>query len=99
MPPAATRQPWPIDFPQAIVHTDLRSRDTHLSYAAAKAGDPDAALVLAIDLISDRAVQSLRLLPEIGAAVLLPVVAEETTGFNAIPDAMAQVLQRIEAIA
>lgn len=27
-------------------------------------------------------------------AILLPITAEETTGFNAIPDAMAQVLSR-----
>jgi hypothetical protein len=77
-----------------IVHTDVRTRDGHYGYAAAKAGDPDAALELVIDLIDDEAVAALQHLVGGADALLLPVVAEETLGFNAIPDAMAQVLAR-----
>ena len=58
--------------------------------------------MLAVDLVSDEAVRALRQIIGPRAAVLLPVVAEETLGFNAIPDAMAQVMARelgLEAIA
>lgn len=59
---------------------------------AAKAGDAKAALKLAVDLLSSEATS--RLLNVVGdrRALLLPVVADEIAGFNAIPDAMAQVL-------
>jgi hypothetical protein len=88
------RVPWPPFFADVIIHTDVRTRDAHDNYAAAKSGDPDAALELAVDLISDEAVEALRELIGGGDVILLPVVAEETHGFNAIPDAMAQVLAR-----
>jgi hypothetical protein len=88
------RVPWPPQFPDVVIHTDVRTRDAHPSYAAAKSGDPDAALELAIDLISDSAVAELRAIIADRTAVLLPVVAEEDVGFNAIPDVMAQVLGR-----
>ena len=92
--PASTRTPWPETFPDVVVHTDVRSRDAYVDYHAAKAGDADAALVLAIGLISDPAVAALRRLVGDRPVLLLPVVAEEAAGFNAIPDAMAQVLSR-----
>ena len=88
------RVPWPPDFPDVVIHTDVKTRDAHYNYAAAKSGDPDAALELAIDLINDDAVESLRELIGNREAILLPVVADETLGFNAIPDQMAQVLAR-----
>lgn len=88
------RVPWPPDFPQVIIHTDVGSRDSHPGYQAAKAGDAESALELAIDLVSDAAVADLAALIAGRPALLLPVIADETTGFNAIPDAMAQVLGR-----
>jgi hypothetical protein len=100
--PHPTRLPWPADFPDAVIHTAVRARDSHSDYAAAKGGDPEAALVLAIDLVNDEAARNLKQIVGRRAAVLLPVVAEETLGFNAIPDAMAQVLARelgLEAVA
>jgi len=86
------RRPWPASFPDVVIHTDLRTRDANPRYAAAKGGDVDAAYALAIELVSDEA-----LLPIIRMAggrpfLLLPVIAEELAGFNAIPDAMAQVI-------
>ena len=89
-----TRLPWPADFPDVVVHTTVALRDGHPDYGSAKAGDPDAALTLAIDLLDGSAINNLR--GTIGGrrALLLPVIADETTGFNAIPDAMAQVLGR-----
>lgn len=90
--PTPIRFPWPNEFPDVIVHTDLQSRDSHPGYIASKAGDADAAISLATDLLDARAIALLRQTVGEQSALLLPVIADETTGFNAIPDAMAQVL-------
>ena len=90
----AKRLPWPAGFPEVVIHTTVALRDSHPDYTRAKAGVPDAALTLAIDLLSGAAIQALGFLIAGRSAILLPVVADETTGFNAIPDAMAQVLGR-----
>lgn len=90
----ATRLPWSADFPEVVVHTTVALRDAHPGYASAKAGDPDAALTLAIHLLDRAATDTLRRTVAGRPALLLPVIADETTGFNAIPDAMAQVLGR-----
>jgi hypothetical protein len=89
-----TRLPWPPDFPEVVLHTDVRTRDADPDYDAAKAGDARAALRLSLRLISAEAVAELRQLIGAEPVLLLPVVADETTGFNAIPDAMAHVLAR-----
>lgn len=80
--PIPIRLPWPNDFPDVIVHTDLRSRDTHPGYAVAKAGDADAAITLASDLLDMAAIELLRQTIGVLPALLLPVIADETTGFN-----------------
>jgi len=87
-----TRTPWPPDFPDVIIHTDVRSRDAHPHYLEAKSGDANAALWVAAELIDDAAVAALAQLIGSRNALLLPVIADETLGFNAIPDAMAQML-------
>lgn len=94
MDAGATRLPWPADFPDVVVHSTVRERDDHPAYASAKAGDPEAALTLASDLLDSRSVELLRSILGGREALLLPVIADETLGFNAIPDAMAQVLGR-----
>ena len=86
------RLPWPPDFPDVVIHTDVRTRDRHPGYAAAKAGDAEAALMLASDLLSPDGIVSLQEIIGNRPTLFLPVVADELTGFNAIPDAMAQVL-------
>jgi len=88
------RRPWPPAFPDVIIHTDVGTRDAHPSYAAAKAGDIDASLALAEVLISEAAVGQLQALIGGADVILLPIVADEATGFNAIPDAMANLLGR-----
>lgn len=90
----ATRIPWPADFPDVVVHTTVASRDAHPSYVSAKSGDPEAALTLAIDLLDSTATETLRKVISWRSPMLLPVIADEATGFNAIPDGMAQVLGR-----
>ena len=92
LPPA--RVPWPLHFPDVIIHTNVRTRDAHPYYRAAKSGDADAALMLALDLFDEPCVAALKQIIGDRAALFLPVIAEETAGFNAIPDAMAQVLGR-----
>lgn len=86
------RTPWKPDFPQVVVHSDVGLRDNHPQYPAAKAGDADAAAILAEDLLTPAATDVLRELVKDAHAILLPITALETTGFNAIPDAMAQAL-------
>ncbi|CAN5584880.1 hypothetical protein BH10PSE14_BH10PSE14_40550 [soil metagenome] len=96
------RLPWPVDFPDVVIHTTVRLRDAHPGYAAAKAGDAEAALTLAMDLLRPDALAELRHIIGSATALLLPVIADETTGFNAIPDAMAQILSHklgLEAVA
>ncbi|WP_068875133.1 MULTISPECIES: phosphoribosyltransferase [unclassified Phenylobacterium] len=88
------RTPWPDGFAPVIVHTETVLRDHHPAYAAAKAGDADAALTLAEDLLAAEPTERLRALIAGRAPILLPITALETTGFNAIPDAMAQILAR-----
>jgi len=88
------RVPWPLNFPDVVVHTTVAERDNHPGYVLAKGGDPDAAFELAFDLLNDAAIGFLGEEIVRGEALLLPIVADETLGFNAIPDAMAQILAR-----
>lgn len=90
----ASRFSWPADFPDVVVHTSVARRDSHPGYFAAKSGDADAALTLAGDLLAPEAVAVLQAVLAGRAALLLPVIADEALGFNAIPDAMAQILAR-----
>jgi hypothetical protein len=88
------RNPWPDDFPYVVIHTDVKTRDASPFYAAAKAGDAESALSLALALQSPDAIERIRNIVGARNAILLPVVADETAGFNAIPDALAQLLGR-----
>ncbi len=56
--PPRTR--WRADFPEVVIHTTLAIRDHHPGYAAAKAGDPDAALGLSKELLSLSSIEQLR---------------------------------------
>ena len=86
------RTPWPHNFPDVVIHTRVKERDAHAGYADAKSGDADAAFSLANDLLDADAIEELGAIIDGMPAILLPVVADETTGFNAIPDAMAHIL-------
>ncbi|WP_340316371.1 phosphoribosyltransferase [Rhizorhabdus argentea] len=81
-------------MPDVILHTTVQVRDAHPAYVGAKSGDADQALALAIELISDSGMAQIAALLDGRQPLLLPVVADETMGFNAIPDAMAQVMGR-----
>jgi hypothetical protein len=90
LPPSRTS--WPANFPDVVIHTTVPVRDADPGYTAAKSGDADAALQLARRLLSENSVQQIGALAANTEALILPVVADELTGFNAIPDAMAQIL-------
>jgi hypothetical protein len=90
--PLVIRTQWPDDFPDVIVHSEVSFRDAQASYAPAKSGDPVSALQLAHNLVSQNAVEKLAATLNGRHAIMLPVIAEETAGFNAIPDATAHVL-------
>jgi hypothetical protein len=70
----------------------LKTRNGHNSYAAAKSGDAEAAKTLVEGLLSAEAVYRLGHFLAGRQPILLAVTADETAGFNAIPDAMAQAL-------
>lgn len=84
------RVPWPPNFPDVVIHSDVATRDAHPGYTAAKAGDAEAAVTLVADLISGEAIERLHTVATAPRLLLLPVVADEEHGFNAIPDALAQ---------
>lgn len=85
------RTPWPTTFPEIVVHSSEARRNEDADFVAAKSGDLQAALRLAVRLISPEATIQLALADCVDA-MLLPVTALETTGFNAIPDAMARLI-------
>jgi hypothetical protein len=86
------RSPWTPEFPEVIIHSVLKARDTHPSYAGAKSGDAEAAKAIVEDLLSPEETEHLRKLVAGQCPYLLAVTADEVSGFNAIPDAMAQAL-------
>jgi hypothetical protein len=83
------RVPWPDDFPDVIVHGEEKARDAHPDYLAAKSGDFFAGLRLVKNLLSDQKILELQSLASAFDAQVIAVTADESLGYNAIPDAMA----------
>lgn len=86
-----SRTPWPPGFPEVVVHSDQKARDNDPDFAAAKAGDVRAAHAMALRLIDPVKLEQ----PPFGrapAGILLAVAALERTGYNAIPEAMVDVM-------
>ena len=86
------RTPWPPNFPDVIVHGEVRVRNGHASYAPAKSGSADAAEVLVWDLLKVEGLAEIDHLVGGCKPLVAPVTAIETSGYNAIPDAMAQLI-------
>ena len=82
------------NFPDTIIDRKLGDATGHPNYAKAKAGDVESAFLLAKDLISDDAVSKLSSLIGDKKVVFAPVHAEEQTGRNMIPVAVATFLSR-----
>lgn len=93
-PIAPYRQPWQADFPNVILNAGLGDASKHSSYAAAKAGDLNAAILLVKDLINPEAVAKLEKVIGDKKPLLIPVHAEEAISINRIPLAYAMVMGR-----
>ena len=86
--PSPRRQGFTTDMEPPVFsyrnHEPLRA---HADYDAAKAGDMEAAVRLVGDLVQEETLDTAR--QRFAGAVFAPVLAEERTGDNAIPGAMA----------
>jgi hypothetical protein len=83
--PTIYRLPWG-DFPDVVVHTTVSKLKAHPDYASAKAGDPDAGIRLALELVKPEKIT----FPIVDAIV--PVVQPDAGRKNAIPIAVAAIL-------
>ena len=90
--PVFSRSDSAAATPDAIIGSTLGSASKHPDYAAAKGGDVAAATRLAVDLVTPEMVA--KVAAALGGARprVLPVAAEESSGRNKIPRAMAEVL-------
>ena len=90
--PVFNRSDSPSITPDAIIGSTLGSASKHPDYAAAKGGDVAAATRLAVDLVTPEMVA--KVAAALGGARprVLPVAAEEASGRNKIPRAVAEVL-------
>ncbi|WP_051139113.1 PLxRFG domain-containing protein [Delftia acidovorans] len=90
--PVFSRSDSPAITPDAIIGSTLGSASKHPDYAAAKAGDVAAATRLAVDLVTPE--MAAKVAAALGGARprVLPVAAEESSGRNKIPRAVAEVL-------
>lgn len=79
-------------IPDAIIGSTLGSASKHPDYAAAKAGDIDAAVRLAQDLVTPDVVAKVKEVIGDSRPRLVPVSAEESAGRNKIPLATSAVL-------
>jgi hypothetical protein len=77
-------------FPDVLLHADELAVKRHPQYAAAKAGDSDAAKILVDSLAKRGRVNELSSLLQGRQVVLLPVHALESEGVNEIPIALAE---------
>ena len=76
----------------AIIGSALGAANSHPQYAEAKAGDVEAAVAVARDLVTPELVQQVRAVIGDRKPLIVPVVAEEAAGRNKIPRAAAEVL-------
>ncbi|QIL80984.1 phosphoribosyltransferase [Diaphorobacter sp. HDW4A] len=82
----------PTELPDAIIGDALGAASKHPDYAAAKAGDVEAAVRLAQDLVTPDVVAKVRAAIGDARPLVVPVAAEESAGRNKIPRAAAEVL-------
>ncbi|WP_043821055.1 PLxRFG domain-containing protein [Delftia sp. RIT313] len=90
--PVFSRSDSPSITPDAIIGSTLGSASKHPDYAAAKGGDVAAATRLAVDLVTPEMVAKVAAALGGDRPRVLPVAAEEVSGRNKIPRAVAEVL-------
>lgn len=89
-----SRFPWNSEFPPVWIHATESAVKRHLSYVAAKAGDPDEAFRLINDTLSADVVGELMRTFQGRQPILVSAHAIEGTGVNAIPEVLADVLSQ-----
>lgn len=89
------RTPWQKDFPDVVLHARLGDATMHRDYEAAKGGDEHAARRLVSEVLSKDAVDKIRDIIGNRHVLLTAVHAEESSGRNKIPQAMADMLGHI----
>jgi adenine/guanine phosphoribosyltransferase-like PRPP-binding protein len=85
------RFPW-HGFPSLIIHAEERGVKSHPSYTAAKAGEPASAFDLVRNMVSEKCLAQLCELHSDQKPILVSAHAVESSGVNAIPQAMAEYL-------
>lgn len=87
----AIRYPW-NDFPSVLIHASESFVKQHHAYVAAKSGDTGAATELVLDALSADVLDRLWELFSHLQPKLISAHAEEASGVNAIPEAMASAI-------
>lgn len=87
---AAEARTGRVNLPDAIIGNALGAAGKHPDYAAAKAGDTDAAVRLVRDLVTPAVVEKVRNAIGDSHPVMVPVLAVETAGRNKIPVVVAE---------
>ena len=90
----ATRFPW-SHFPAVFIHAPESFVKTHHAYAAAKAGDSFAAMELVSDAVSVKTLEQLWKRFNDLAPILVSAHAQEASGINAIPRALAWLISDV----
>jgi hypothetical protein len=85
------RYPWDR-FPPLIIQAEERIVKTHPSYHSAKSGDPESAINLVREMTSKDSLAHISQLFSDFQPVLVSAHAVESSGVNAIPQAMAEYL-------
>lgn len=85
------RVPW-SGFPDVVIHARESAVKQHPAYAAAKAGDDEAARALVDDTVSQTAVDQIASIIGGARPYLASAHAFESHGVNAIPEALADKL-------
>jgi hypoxanthine-guanine phosphoribosyltransferase len=91
-PIAPYRQVWEKTFPPVILQAAIGGAKKNSRYEAAKAGEIEAALILAHDLVNDETLQKIANLIGNKKPLLIPVHAEEAISINRIPLAYAMII-------
>ncbi|MDR1893875.1 MAG: hypothetical protein LBQ61_04180, partial [Spirochaetales bacterium] len=94
--PSTPGKPWPENFPNVTQMSTVAKMKAHGDYAAAKAGDRDAAARLVLDIMGGKGQQEkLKALGEKHPdAIVVGVHAEERSGRNAIPRVLSEYIAK-----
>jgi hypothetical protein len=75
---------------EAVIGAPLGAAKSHPDYAAAKAGNIEAAIRVATSLVTPKLIAQVRSLASASEVVLMPIISVEAAGNNKIPQAVAE---------